>query len=174
MPKKKLCSPFCFVFAFTASCRVCCRVAEAPQNHVWCSAPQHPDFSWRQEQQRQLALQELWGPRPPSVATTHKSPHCRATTSPRHRHIPITLRNGTRGFGALSVERSCWRRAGTSSWLRGEQLPPTHAKTPPQQHPAGRLRAAGANVRVKAPARGRAPQKYAAYIIPQPVGVRGM
>lgn len=143
MPKKKLCSPFCFVFAFTASCRVCCRVAEAPQNHVWCSAPQHPDFSWRQEQQRQLALQELWGPRPPSVATTHKSPHCRATSSPRHRHVPITLRHGTRGFGALSVERSCWRRAGTSSWLRGEQLPPNTCQNSPSAAPRGQAARSG-------------------------------
>lgn len=89
MPRKKLCSPFCFMFTFTMSGRACCRVAEAPQSRVWCSALQHPDLSCRQGQQHQLPLQELWGPCPPSVATTHRSPHCRATSSPcPHHSVP--------------------------------------------------------------------------------------
>lgn len=151
MPRKKLCSPFCFTFSFTMSGRACCRVAEAPQSRVWCSAPQHPDLSCRQGQQHQLPLQELWGPCPPSVATTHRSPRCRATLSPcPHHPVPWALglsewrraAGGVQGPAAGSGESSC----------------PTHAKTPPQQHPAGRLHAAGANVRVMAPAHGRAPQ----------------
>lgn len=155
MPRKKLCSPFCFMFTFTMSGRACCRVAEAPQSRVWCSALQHPDLSCRQGQQHQLPLQELWGPCPPSVATTH------AQVTPLQGHLePMSPSLCAMGLGALGLSE--WRGAAGSvqgpAAGSGESSCPTHAKTPPQQHPTGRLRAAGANVRVQAPAHGRAPQ----------------
>lgn len=110
------------------------------------------------------------------ILSTLCSHHARTghpTAGPPRAHVPITLCHGTRGFGALRVERSCWQCAGTSSWLWGEQLPHT-CQNSPSAAPHGQAARGGCQRAGEGTCARTRPPKYAAYIIPQPVGVRGM
>lgn len=94
----------------------------------------------------------LWG---------HPVPGHGTTTSPSpNSTIPDALR-------CPAGRRSCFWWARTKS---GASSCPQHTKTPPQRHPA-RCRCQHVDKRTRA---GMRPPKYTPYIIPQPVGVRGM
>lgn len=82
-------------------------------------------------------------------STAHRSPRCRTTSSQAHSHVPITQLCWT------------WRALGVSS--------PQHSPTPSRYSEHSGCQSVGNGTRTQ-----MRPQKYAAYIIPQPVGVRGM
>lgn len=105
------------------------------------------------KQQGELRAQPLSTPVPLEAAaagsTAHRSPHCRTTSTQAHSHVPITQLCWT------------WRALGVSS--------PQHSPTPSHYSEHSGCQSVGNGTRTQ-----MRPQKYAAYIIPQPVGVRGM
>lgn len=108
--------------------------------------------------------QEHNGPCPPSAC---RSPCSGATSSQAHGIATSPSPSSAGPSRRPAKVKSCWPRAGPGS---GASSCPQHAKTPPGKHPA-----AGGCEHVDKPTRGgMRPPKSVAYIIPQPVGVRGM